>query len=99
MPNITSYVYILTDEALFIFVHNIDGPMVRGSSVQNALASLSSLDNVHLIATVDHINAPLSEYTLRLLPVKLHICVGLIDLLYFVRRYSFISYYLSLFLC
>ncbi|XP_067951688.1 origin recognition complex subunit 2-like isoform X2 [Watersipora subatra] len=47
------------DEALFIFVHNIDGPMLRGAPLQSALASLASHDNIHLLASIDHINAPL----------------------------------------
>jgi len=52
---------IIVDEALYIFAHNIDGPMLRSSSVQTFLASLSAVENVHLIASIDHVNAPLSE--------------------------------------
>ncbi|KPJ18910.1 Origin recognition complex subunit 2 [Papilio machaon] len=44
---------------LFLIVHNIDGDMLRNSKSQAVLASLAQLKNVHMIATIDHINAPL----------------------------------------
>ncbi|XP_068631011.1 origin recognition complex subunit 2 [Battus philenor] len=44
---------------LFLIVHNIDGAMLRNAKAQSVLASLSQLKNVHTIATIDHINAPL----------------------------------------
>ena len=44
---------------LYLLVHNIDGPMLRSSKVQTALASLVSHPKVHLICSIDHINAPL----------------------------------------
>ncbi|XP_068227017.1 origin recognition complex subunit 2 [Palaemon carinicauda] len=46
-------------EPLFIVVHNLDGPMLRSDKVQTTFASLASLSRVHLIASIDHINAPL----------------------------------------
>ncbi|XP_050667598.1 origin recognition complex subunit 2 isoform X1 [Leptidea sinapis] len=51
----------LSDSAtdLFLLIHNIDGPMLRNGKAQSMLASLSALKNVHTIATIDHINAPL----------------------------------------
>ncbi|XP_013138716.1 PREDICTED: origin recognition complex subunit 2 [Papilio polytes] len=47
---------------LFLIVHNIDGDMLRNSKSQAVLASLAQLKNVHMIATIDHINAPLCKY-------------------------------------
>lgn len=47
---------------LFLIVHNIDGTMLRNSKAQSTLASLSQIKNVHTIATIDHINAPLCKY-------------------------------------
>lgn len=44
---------------LFLIIHNIDGSMLRNFKSQSVLASLAQLKNVHLIATIDHINAPL----------------------------------------
>lgn len=47
---------------LFLIIHNIDGTMLRNSKAQSILASISQLKNIHTIATIDHINAPLCEY-------------------------------------
>ncbi|GLV42065.1 Origin recognition complex subunit 2 [Carabus blaptoides fortunei] len=44
---------------LYILVHNIDGPMLRNNKSQNVLSYLASIPNVHLLATIDHINTPL----------------------------------------
>nr|XP_023996523.1 origin recognition complex subunit 2-like [Salvelinus alpinus] len=33
--------------------------MLRGEKTQNALGQLASLPNLHLVASIDHINAPL----------------------------------------
>lgn len=47
------------DLHIYVVIHNIDGPMLRGEKTQSALAQLASLPNLHLIASIDHINAPL----------------------------------------
>lgn len=44
---------------LFLIVHNIDGPMLRKTKDQHILSRLAKINNVHLIASIDHINAPL----------------------------------------
>ncbi|CAH0702865.1 unnamed protein product [Spodoptera exigua] len=44
---------------LFLIIHNIDGTMLRNAKAQSTLASISQIRNVHTIATIDHINAPL----------------------------------------
>ena len=44
---------------LYLLFHNIDGPMLRAPATQKSLAHLSALPKVRLIASVDHINAPL----------------------------------------
>lgn len=46
---------------LFLIVHNIDGTMLRNAKAQSTLASISQISNVHTIATIDHINAPLCK--------------------------------------
>ncbi|KAI8513691.1 Origin recognition complex subunit 2 [Branchiostoma belcheri] len=48
-----------TGEELFLFIHNIDGPMLRGEKVQSVLCQLAQVGGVRIIATIDHINAPL----------------------------------------
>lgn len=54
----------LTDDdiELFLIIHNIDGMMLRNAKAQTVLASISKIKNVHTIATIDHINAPLCKY-------------------------------------
>ncbi|XP_022082782.1 origin recognition complex subunit 2-like [Acanthaster planci] len=47
------------EEPLFLIIHNIDGMMLRGHKVQSFLSALSQSAFVHIIATIDHINAPL----------------------------------------
>lgn len=49
------------DLHVYLLIHNIDGPMLRGEKTQSALGQLASLPNLHLVASIDHINAPLGE--------------------------------------
>ncbi|XP_034355142.1 origin recognition complex subunit 2 [Arvicanthis niloticus] len=44
---------------LFLLIHNLDSQMLRGDNSQQILGQLSSLPNVYLIASIDHLNAPL----------------------------------------
>ncbi|KAJ0059006.1 hypothetical protein NL108_003372, partial [Boleophthalmus pectinirostris] len=44
---------------VYIIIHNIDGPMLRGEKTQSALAQIASLPNLHLVASIDHINSTL----------------------------------------
>lgn len=52
----------LPDTHLFLIVHNLDGTMLRNSKAQNILARLAKIDNIHLLASIDHINTPLSKF-------------------------------------
>lgn len=47
------------DDRLYLIIHNIDGIMLRSSKAQNVLASLAAIPNIRVIASIDHINAPL----------------------------------------
>ncbi len=47
------------DNDLYLIVHNIDGAMLRNEVAQSQLARLASQRRIHLICSVDHINAPL----------------------------------------
>ncbi|XP_050081115.1 origin recognition complex subunit 2 [Anopheles maculipalpis] len=47
------------DRHIFLLVHNLDGAAMRNGRMQSTLCRLASIPNVHLIATIDHINAPL----------------------------------------
>lgn len=44
---------------LFLLVHNLDGVMLRNDRAQSVLSRLATVQNIHLIATIDHINTPL----------------------------------------
>lgn len=46
---------------LYIIVHNIEGDMLRNNKSQSILSMLAAVKNIHLIASIDHINAPLSK--------------------------------------
>ncbi|XP_052900638.1 origin recognition complex subunit 2 [Anopheles moucheti] len=47
------------DLHVFLLVHNLDGIAMRGDRMQTTMCRLASIPNVHLVATIDHINAPL----------------------------------------
>lgn len=47
---------------LYIILHNIEGDMLRNSKSQSVIALLAAVRNIHLIASIDHINAPLSKF-------------------------------------
>ncbi|GAB0091895.1 Origin recognition complex subunit 2 [Sergentomyia squamirostris] len=44
---------------LFLLVHNLEGAMLRNSKAQTVLSQLAKIPNVHLIASMDHINTAL----------------------------------------
>lgn len=46
-------------DRLYLLIHNIDGIMLRTNKAQDILCSLASIPNLCVIASVDHINAPL----------------------------------------
>ncbi|MEE6508235.1 hypothetical protein FKM82_019932 [Ascaphus truei] len=44
---------------LYLLIHNLDSQMLRGDKSQQVLGQLSAIPNIHLLASIDHINAPL----------------------------------------
>jgi len=48
---------------MFLIVHNIDGIALRSSKVQSVLSLLASVRGLHVIASIDHINTRLRQYT------------------------------------
>ena len=44
---------------LFLLIHNIDSPNLRSHKVKSQLAALAGHTRIHLIASIDHVNAPL----------------------------------------
>lgn len=61
MTRSTSVTHTGPDRHVYLLIHNIDGPMLRGEKTQSALGQLASLPNLHLVASIDHINAPLGR--------------------------------------
>lgn len=51
---------------IFLIVHNIDGTMLRNDKAQSILSRLASIRNIHMIVSIDHINAPLCKFFLLL---------------------------------
>lgn len=48
-----------SQDRLYLLIHNIDGIMLRSNKVQDLLSCLASIPNIRILASVDHINAPL----------------------------------------
>lgn len=44
-----------------VVIHNIDGPGLKESETQQILARLSSCSNIRVVASIDHVNAPLCK--------------------------------------
>lgn len=71
LANLNSVVDLIEEELgersnyhLFLLVHNIDGIMLRNDKAQVILSRLSKIKNVHLVASVDHINAPMRKISI-----------------------------------
>ncbi|KAH8383080.1 hypothetical protein KR009_006661 [Drosophila setifemur] len=50
---------LIPETHLFLIVHNIDGAMLRNVKAQAILSRLAKVPNIHLLASIDHINTPL----------------------------------------
>lgn len=46
---------------IFLIIHNLDGSMLRNDKAQSVLSRLASIKNIHMIASIDHINTPLRK--------------------------------------
>ena len=42
---------------VYIIIHSLDAPSLRSTAEQDALSQLSACQNVHIAATVDHVNS------------------------------------------
>ena len=47
------------DEYLYLIIHNLDGLALRSEKIQGSIAKLASNPRIRLIASIDHVNAPL----------------------------------------
>lgn len=48
-------------EHIYILIHNLDGIELQNYKTQHVLSRICSLRNVHLIASIDKVNAALSK--------------------------------------
>ena len=51
-----------TKSFLCVVVNNIDGPGLRDSESQLLLARIAACSHVRIIASIDHVNAPLCKH-------------------------------------
>lgn len=51
-----------SESLVCIVIHNIDGPGLRDSETQQYLARLSACSHIRVVASIDHVNAPLCKY-------------------------------------
>lgn len=49
----------IKDNNIAVVVHNVDGVALRSSESQHALSTLSAIKGISLVASIDHVNAPL----------------------------------------
>jgi origin recognition complex subunit 2 len=47
------------DDCIYLLIHNIDGGILRSNKAQDVLSRLANISNIHVLASVDHINTPL----------------------------------------
>lgn len=50
-------------DPIYLLIHNLDGAVFRNDKAQTVFSYLAHIPNVYLIATIDHINAPLCKFT------------------------------------
>ena len=47
------------DDDIYLLIHNIDGATLRNDKSQTVIAQLAAHPLIHLVCSIDHINAPL----------------------------------------
>jgi len=64
----------------YLIIHNIDGTMLRADRTQTILSLLAQISGFHIIASIDHINAPLCK-SLRMNNLRNHyvLTISIID--------------------
>ncbi|XP_013105861.2 origin recognition complex subunit 2 [Stomoxys calcitrans] len=50
---------LIPETHLYLIVHNLEGAMLRNAKSQAILSRLARIPNIHMLASVDHINTPL----------------------------------------
>lgn len=55
-------------DRLYLLIHNLDGIMLRSNKAQDVLSCLTSIPNLCVLASIDHINAPLCMFNFAIIP-------------------------------
>lgn len=73
-----------------VVIHNIDGPGLRDSETQQLLARIAACSHIRVIASIDHVNAPLCKYILLfvILFVENHISAGMSGMIFLLFTFS-----------
>ena len=82
-----------------VIINNIDGPGLRESETQQILARFSSCSNIRVVASIDHVNAPLCKpiFSKMLILFELAtLCLFCLEPSSIVRHCNFLSRNLKL---
>uniref|UniRef100_T1ISR5 Origin recognition complex subunit 2 n=1 Tax=Strigamia maritima TaxID=126957 RepID=T1ISR5_STRMM len=53
------FLFFLEHDNLYIIIHNIDGSQLRSAKMQSIICKLAEIEKISILASIDHINAPL----------------------------------------
>ena len=59
---------------VYLIIHNIDGMAFRTPKAQTVLSILATIPQIHIVASIDHINAPLRKLTTQQCINEQHKC-------------------------
>ncbi|CAN7984198.1 unnamed protein product [Ixodes hexagonus] len=59
VDHIVEHFSVQDADELYLLINNIDGPNLRHSKTQAVLSRLSAVAHIHIVASVDHVNASL----------------------------------------
>ena len=60
-----SFFFLVDHEDFYLVIHNIDGVMLRNDKAQTILSLMAKIRGFHIVASLDHINAPLCRYNIH----------------------------------
>ena len=61
----TYFFFLVDQEDFYLVIHNIDGVMLRNDKAQTILSLMAKIRGFHIVASLDHINAPLCKYNIH----------------------------------
>lgn len=59
-----------------VIIHNIDGPGLRDSDTQHYLARIAACSHIRMVASIDHVNAPLCKLIFLMIHFSCSFSVG-----------------------